>query len=90
LEDLVKQLTTQQIQYQQTTTTSINDLKTQVGQLTTAMNQMQTQGFGNLPTQTIPNPNVSSITLRSGKHVDVAVGTSAETSGEKNEKIDKN
>lgn len=54
------------------------------------MNQMQTQGSWNLPAQTIPNPNVSSITLRSGKNVDVAVGTSAETSGEKNEKIDKN
>jgi len=39
------------------------------------MNQLQTQGSGNLPAQTIPNPNVSSITLRSG---------------EKNEKIDKN
>lgn len=84
------ELTMQQIQYQQTTTSSINDLKTQVGQLAIAMNQMKTQSIGNLPAQTIPNPNVSAITLRSGKNVDVPVGTSAETSGGKNEKIDKN
>ncbi|MCI31247.1 hypothetical protein A2U01_0052459, partial [Trifolium medium] len=44
----------------------------------------------NLPAQTIPNPNVSAITLRSGKNVDISVGTSAETSGEKIEKVDKN
>jgi len=51
---------------------------------------MTTQGSRNLPAQTIPNPNVSAITLRSGKNVDVEVSTSTETSVEKNVKIDKN
>ncbi|MCI58227.1 hypothetical protein A2U01_0079481, partial [Trifolium medium] len=50
----------------------------------TAMNQMQTQGSGNLPAQTVPNPSVSAITLGSGKEVDVTVDASAEKSGEKN------
>ncbi|MCI83364.1 hypothetical protein A2U01_0104640, partial [Trifolium medium] len=34
---------------------------------------MQTQGSGNLPAQTVPNPNISAITLRSGKNVDTTV-----------------
>ncbi|MCI61170.1 hypothetical protein A2U01_0082427, partial [Trifolium medium] len=63
LEDVVKQLAAQKIQFQQqmatqaaqniqfqqTTVASINDLKTQVGQLATAMNQMQAQGSSTLP-----------------------------------------
>ncbi|GAU41827.1 hypothetical protein TSUD_177380 [Trifolium subterraneum] len=77
----------QNLQFQQTANASINDLKAQVGQLATTMNQMQTQGSGSLPAQTVRNPNVSAITLRSGK--EVAVDTSADTSGEKNKNIEK-
>ncbi|CAJ2661899.1 unnamed protein product [Trifolium pratense] len=86
LEDIVKQLTVQI----QTTNASMNDLKTQVGQLVTTMNQMQTQSSRNLPGQTVPNPNVSAITLRSGKEVDAAVEASVDNSGEKNDKNNKN
>ncbi|MCI04138.1 hypothetical protein A2U01_0025182, partial [Trifolium medium] len=93
LEDIVKQLATQNMQMSaqiQTTNASINDLKTQVGQLATAMNQMQTQGSGNLPAQTVQNPNVSAITLRSGKEIDATVGTNADKSSEAKDKINKN
>ncbi|GAU29394.1 hypothetical protein TSUD_32010 [Trifolium subterraneum] len=71
-----QQMVAQNIQFQQTASASINasnasinDLKTQVRQLAIAMNQMQTQGSGNLPAQTLRNPNFSAITLRSGKEV---------------------
>ncbi|GAU40544.1 hypothetical protein TSUD_367100 [Trifolium subterraneum] len=101
LEDFVKQMVAQNtlfqqqmvthnLQFQQTANACINDLKTQVEQLATTVNLIQNQGSRNLPAQTLPNLNVSAITLRSGKEVDVAVGTSAETSGEKNKKIEKN
>ncbi|MCI41928.1 hypothetical protein A2U01_0063162, partial [Trifolium medium] len=53
------------------------------------VNQLQTQGSSTLPAQTIPNPNVSAITLRSGKEIDAAVGTSAEKSSEKNKTSEK-
>ncbi|MCI41741.1 hypothetical protein A2U01_0062975, partial [Trifolium medium] len=73
-EDLVKQMAAQNIQFQQTTEAAIKDLKAEVGQLATTMNQMQARGSSTLPIQTIPNPNVSAITLRSGKEIDAAVG----------------
>ncbi|MCI66600.1 hypothetical protein A2U01_0087858, partial [Trifolium medium] len=64
LEDIVKQLAAQlavqsahNTQFQQTIAASINNLTTQVGQLATTMNQLQTQGSSTLPAQTIPNPN---------------------------------
>ncbi|CAJ2642407.1 unnamed protein product [Trifolium pratense] len=62
LEDLVKQLT-------QRTDASIQNLTTQMGQMANAIGQLQAQGSGNLPAQTVPNPNVnvSAITLRSGR-----------------------
>ncbi|XP_045802429.1 uncharacterized protein LOC123896017 [Trifolium pratense] len=76
LEDLVQQMATSNIQYQQRTDVSIQNLTTQMGHMTTQMGQManaigqlQAQGSGNLPAQTVPNPNVnvSAITLRSGR-----------------------
>jgi hypothetical protein len=67
LDDIVKQMAVNNLQFQQTTTASIKDLLAQVGQLATSMNQMQTQSSGNLPAQTVQHPNISSITLRSGK-----------------------
>ncbi|XP_045802734.1 uncharacterized protein LOC123896385 [Trifolium pratense] len=62
LEDLVKQLA-------QRTDASIQNLTTQMGQMANAIGQLQAQGSGNLPAQTVPNPNVnvSAITLRYGR-----------------------
>ncbi|XP_045810836.1 uncharacterized protein LOC123905265 [Trifolium pratense] len=60
LEDLVKQLA-------QRTDASIQNLTTQMGQMANAIGQLQAQGSGNLPAQTVPNVNVSAITLRSGR-----------------------
>ncbi|GAU49542.1 hypothetical protein TSUD_136500 [Trifolium subterraneum] len=69
LEDLVKQLVVNSTQYQQRTDASIQKLTTQMGQIANAIGQLQVQGSGNLPVQTVPNPNVSAITLRSGRVV---------------------
>lgn len=73
LEDLMKQMATNNIQFQQRTEASIQSLETQIGQLASTLSQLQHQGSGQLPSQTIPNPkgNVSSIMLRSGKTVEV-------------------
>ncbi|CAJ2672556.1 unnamed protein product [Trifolium pratense] len=67
LEDLVKQLA-------QRTDASIQNLTTQMGQMANAIGQLQAQGSGNLPAQTVPNPNVnvSAITLRSGRVSELA------------------
>ncbi|GAU10815.1 hypothetical protein TSUD_425300, partial [Trifolium subterraneum] len=71
LEDLVKQLVVSNTQYQQRTDASIQSLTTQMGQMANAIGQLQVQRSGNLPAQTVPNPNVNSnvsaITLRSGR-----------------------
>ncbi|RDX96448.1 hypothetical protein CR513_20890, partial [Mucuna pruriens] len=69
--DLMKQMATSNIQFQQNAIVTIQDLKTQIGQLDTTMNQLQSTSFGYLPFQTILNPkgNVSIITLRSGKEL---------------------
>ncbi|RDY05613.1 hypothetical protein CR513_10531, partial [Mucuna pruriens] len=52
-------------------TTTIQDLKTQIGQLANTVSQLQSAGSNNLPSQTIPNPrgNVSVVTVRSGKEL---------------------
>ncbi|XP_027337189.1 uncharacterized protein LOC113850864 [Abrus precatorius] len=56
------------ITFQQRTEASIKTLENQMGQLASSLNQMQSQGLGNLFTQIVVNPkNVSAITLRSGK-----------------------
>jgi hypothetical protein len=72
LEDHVRQMAASSIQYQQKTDASIQNLTTQMGQMANAIGQIQAQGSGNLPAQTVvnlnaPNSNVSAITLRSGK-----------------------
>ncbi|XP_050877709.1 uncharacterized protein LOC127081499 [Lathyrus oleraceus] len=73
LEDLVKQMVVNNLQFQQRTDSSIQTLQTQIGQLATSMNAMQqAQGANQLPSQTVvnrkgPNANVSAISLRSGK-----------------------
>ncbi|RDY00179.1 hypothetical protein CR513_16671, partial [Mucuna pruriens] len=82
LEDLMKQLATNNLefqqsvsssnlQFQQNMTATIQDLKTQIGQLANTVSQMQSAGSSNLPSQTIPNPrgNASVVTLRSGREL---------------------
>lgn len=85
LEDLVKQLAVNNLQFQQRTESSIQTLQTQMGQLATSMNAMQAQGSNQLPAQTVVNPNgsanVSAISLRSGKVTEPAPAP------EKNKKI---
>ncbi|XP_027362545.1 uncharacterized protein LOC113870144 [Abrus precatorius] len=72
LADLVKQMATSSVQFQQRTEASIQNLQTHIGQLATTVNELKSQGFGNLPSQSVSNPrNVSAITLRSGKQLEV-------------------
>ncbi|XP_050878237.1 uncharacterized protein LOC127082059 [Lathyrus oleraceus] len=73
LEDLVKQIAVNNLQFQQRINSSIQTLQTQIGQLATSMNAMQqAQRSNQLPSQTVvnlkdPNANMSAISLRSGK-----------------------
>ena len=71
LEDLVKQLATNNLQFQQRTEASIQTLQTHIGQLDSSLSHIQSQGSSSLTSQTIPNPksHVSAITLRSGKEL---------------------
>ena len=72
LEELVRQMTIQNMQFQQETRASIQSLTNQMGQMATQMNQAQSQNSDKLPSQIVQNPkNVSSITLRSGKQIQV-------------------
>ncbi|RDX62994.1 hypothetical protein CR513_58621, partial [Mucuna pruriens] len=59
------------MQFQQNLTATIQDLKTQIGQLANTVSHLQSTGSNNLPSQTIPNPrgNASVVTLRSGKEL---------------------
>ncbi|XP_052206790.1 uncharacterized protein LOC127811119, partial [Diospyros lotus] len=70
-DDLVKQLAANTLQFQQKTETTIQNLETQIGQLATNINELRSQGSGQLPSQPVANPrgNVSAIMLRSGKEV---------------------
>jgi outer membrane murein-binding lipoprotein Lpp len=78
LEELVKQMAVNNLQFQQRTDSSIQTLQTQIGQLANSMNVMQkAQGSNQLPAQTVVNPkvpNVSAISLRSGKVAEPAPG----------------
>ncbi|KAF1860087.1 hypothetical protein Lal_00027940 [Lupinus albus] len=79
LEELVRQMTMQNMQFQQETRasiqtqeSSIQNLTTQMGQMATSLNTLQSQNSNKLPSQTVLNPrNVSAITLRSGKQTEV-------------------
>ncbi|RDX66000.1 hypothetical protein CR513_55277, partial [Mucuna pruriens] len=59
------------MQFQENMTATIQDLKTQIGQLANTVSQLQSAGSNNLPSQTIPNltGNASVVTLRSGKEL---------------------
>ncbi|KAF1898783.1 hypothetical protein Lal_00022728 [Lupinus albus] len=79
LEELVRQMTMQNMQFQQETRasiqrqeSSIQNLTTQMGQMATSLNTLQSQNSDKLPSQTVLNPrNVSAITLRSGTQTEV-------------------
>ncbi|RDX97368.1 hypothetical protein CR513_19864, partial [Mucuna pruriens] len=57
--------------FQQNMSTTIQDLKTQIGQLANIVSHLQSGRSGNLPSQIIPNSrgNESVVTLRSGKEL---------------------
>ncbi|RDX72221.1 hypothetical protein CR513_48322, partial [Mucuna pruriens] len=59
------------MQFQQNMSTTIQDLKTQIGQLANTVSQLQSIRSSKLPSQTIPNPrgNASVVTLRSGREL---------------------
>ncbi|RDX70507.1 hypothetical protein CR513_50235, partial [Mucuna pruriens] len=82
LENLMKQLATSNlefqqlvsssnIQFQQNMTATIQDLKMQIGQLENTVSELQAAGSTSLPSQPIPNPggNANAVTLRSGKEL---------------------
>ncbi|RDX88510.1 hypothetical protein CR513_29889, partial [Mucuna pruriens] len=82
LEDLMKQLATSNLEFQQSMNSSnmqfqqnmsatIQDLKMQIGQLANTVSNLQSVESNNLPSQTIPNPreNTSVVTLRSGREL---------------------
>ncbi|XP_052626748.1 uncharacterized protein LOC128133388 [Lactuca sativa] len=65
LQELVTYLAQSQTQFQQETKNTFSNIQAQIGDLVTALNKMEQRG--KLPSQTKKNPNVSAITLRSGK-----------------------
>ncbi|XP_023769797.2 uncharacterized protein LOC111918355 [Lactuca sativa] len=65
LQELVTSLAQSQSQFQQETKNTFSNIQAQIGDLSTALNKMEQRG--KLPSQTEKNPNVSAITLRSGK-----------------------
>ncbi|XP_052181853.1 uncharacterized protein LOC127794642 [Diospyros lotus] len=68
LNDIVQQLAANTLKFQQRTDTTIQNLETQIGQLATNINELRSQGSGQLPSQPISNQkgNVSAIMLCSG------------------------
>ena len=82
LEDIVKSLATNTLQFQQVTKqfqqearANIQSLDNQMGQMATTISQLEVQSSRKLPSQTIVNPreNASAIILRSGKEVEIPV-----------------
>ena len=82
LEDIVKSLATNTLQYQQEmkqfqqeAKANIQSLDNQMGQMATAISQLEAQSSRKLPSQTIVNPreNASAIILRSGKEIQILV-----------------
>ena len=70
LEDIVKSLADNTLQFQQKMEANIQNLGAQMTQLATSVNRLESQG--RLPSQTETNPkqNVSAIVLRSGKELE--------------------
>ncbi|XP_073133924.1 uncharacterized protein [Henckelia pumila] len=92
LENIVQNLATNTLAFQQDTRTSIQNLNTQMGQLAAAISKLEAQNSSRLPSQTVVNPkeNVSAITLRSGKELQIQDGLvkePIETEREKKSKV---
>ncbi|KAJ9551268.1 hypothetical protein OSB04_015313 [Centaurea solstitialis] len=70
LEEIVKNLATNSLKFQQKTEASLQNLGAQMTQLATSVSRLESQG--KLPSQTETNPkqNVSAIVLRSGKELE--------------------
>ncbi|KAH1253458.1 hypothetical protein GmHk_04G010113 [Glycine max] len=80
LEELVRQMTIQNMQFQQETRAFIQSLINQMGQMATQLNQAQSQNSDKLSSQTMQNlKNVSDITLRSGNQNQVPPPVAAPT-----------
>nr|KYP34893.1 hypothetical protein KK1_044092 [Cajanus cajan] len=81
----------QNLQFQQRIDASIQNLEKQMGQMASSISQLQAQGSSKLPSQTIPNPtgNVSAITLRSGKTVEVKNDVKPATASEESKTKEK-
>ncbi|XP_062170392.1 uncharacterized protein LOC133876123 [Alnus glutinosa] len=88
LDDIVKSLATNTLQFQQEARASIQSLKNQMGQMATAISKLKVQSSGKLPSQTVINPreNVSSIVLRSGKEIEIPVKATPASSEQQKEK----
>ena len=72
IEDLIKALANNTMQFKQQTQASLKNLENTMGQIATSLSRMETQNIGKLPSQAELNPkeNVSAVTLRSGKQYD--------------------
>jgi len=88
LEDIVKSLAANTLQFQQETRASIQSLDNQMGQMATTISQLEAQSSGKLPSQTVVNPreNASAIVLRSGKEVEIPVKAAPASSKQEKEK----
>ena len=82
LEDIIKSLAINTLQFQQETKqfrqearANIQSLDNQMGQMATTISQLEAQSLGKLPSQTVVNPreNAGAIVLRSGKEVEILV-----------------
>ena len=82
LEDIVKSLATNTLQFQwemkqfqQEARANIQSLDNQMGQMATAISRLKVQSLGKLPSQTVVNPreNASAIVLRTVKEVEIPV-----------------
>ncbi|XP_073151872.1 uncharacterized protein [Henckelia pumila] len=73
LENIVKDLATNTVTFQQEMRACIQHLNTQLGQLETTINMVEAQNSSSLLSQTVVNPkeNVSAITLKSGRELKV-------------------
>ncbi|XP_048227305.1 LOW QUALITY PROTEIN: uncharacterized protein LOC125369336 [Ricinus communis] len=71
LEDIVKNFANNNLQFQQETRSSIQNLGNQITQLATSVSKLEAQNSGKLPSQPEINlkENVSAISLRSGKEI---------------------
>ncbi|KAL4592038.1 hypothetical protein LXL04_005017 [Taraxacum kok-saghyz] len=67
LQDIVTSLATSTQQFQQDTKATFSNIQSQIGDMAITINKLEQQG--KLPSQTVKNPNVSAVTLRSGKEL---------------------